>query len=348
MKITLNIKDKLDREIIHHADDRVLISSKYRTVFFRKDGAEKKIRLPETTVKQALGWVRLCRRLLRLDKCNVFLAHENLIIVRQGNVYFYDNQNDTLTHTLKLRNCRNVLHQSINTTPEGYIYFGEYGTNKERKSVPVYCSKNGGKNWEEIYTFAPSSIKHIHGCYYDKYTDKIWVCTGDFKDENWIIIADKTFKEVQKIGDGQQQFRACSLMFTENEVHWIMDSPVEPSYQIILDRKTGKTRKGKQFEGPVWYTKRLTDGYYIVSTAQEPGDGVLDDKVHLYVTKDLKHWEEIALFEHDGLPKMYFKFGVIGFADGQQSSQNFYMFLEAIKGYDGKSILCALDVSSEA
>lgn len=342
MKITLNIKDKLDREIIHHANSEVLISSKYRTVYLKKHDTVKTIHLPETTIKKFFGWSRLFRRLLRLDKCNVFPINDNLIIIRQGNVYLYDNENDTLKHTLKLRNCRNILHQSINTTPEGYIYFGEYGTNKERDSVPVYCSKDGGESWEEIYTFAAGSIRHVHGCYYDKYTDKIWVCTGDFDNENWIIEADKTFKEIKKFGTGQQQFRTCSLVFKEHEVHWIMDSPLELNYQMILDRKTGQTRKGQKFEGPIWYTKELTDGYYIIATAQELGEGVLDDKVHVYATKDLKQWQEIALFEHDGLSKKYFKFGVIGFASGKQSSRNFYMFLEAIKGYDGRSIQCEL------
>ena len=280
--------------------------------------------------------------MLRLDKCNVFPVGDNLVIIRRGLVYFYDNATDQLRVTLQLKNCRNVLHQSINSTPEGYIYFGEYGANTDRTEVPVYCSKDGGRSWINIYTFPAKSIKHIHGCYYDRFTDKIWVCTGDFKDENWLLVADREFKEVHKIGDGQQKFRTCNIIFTEKEVHWLMDSQLEPSYHIILDRKTEQITTGKKFLGPVWYIKELTDGYYLSATTQEIGAGVLDDKVNLYISTDLKEWNILHVFDHDGFPKRYFKFGVIGFADGRQSSKDFYMFFEAVKGFDGKSVTCAL------
>lgn len=336
----LNIISKLDKEIIHFAEGNILISSKYRTIFFQRGKEIKKIRLPESIIKRPFGFFRLSRRALRLDKCNVFLHENNLIIIRQGHVYLYKDKENRLIHTLKLRNCRNVLHQSISISPEGYIYFGEYGNNKERKPVPVYCSQNGGETWEEIYTFSVGSIRHIHGCYYDKFTDKIWVCTGDFENENCLLIADKSFNNIKNIGNGQQKFRTCNLIFTPNEVQWLMDSQLEPSYHIKFDRKTEKITIGQKMMGPVWYTKELSDGYYLAATAQEIGDGVLDDKAYLYYSVDLKNWKILSRFEHDGYPKRYFKFGVIGFADGKQSSNDFYIFLEALKGFDGKSLRC--------
>jgi len=338
----MKILSKVNKEIIHFAEKDVLISSKYRTIFYKGKERIVKVKLPEgNPVKRLFGLFRLSRRALRLDKCNVFLHEGNLIIIRQGSVYLYQTKENKLTETLKLRNCRNVLHQSINATPEGYIYFGEYGNNGERKSVPVYCSKDGGQTWKEIYTFEPGSIKHVHGCYYDKYTDKIWVCTGDFEGENWLLVADRDFKDVRKIGDGQQKYRTCNLIFTEKEVHWLMDSQLETSYHIVLDRATERTRVEQKLMGPIWYIKELDSGY-LAATAQEIGEGVLDDKVHLYFSDDLKEWTTIHKFEHDGLPKRYFKFGVIGFADGKQTQKEFYMFFEAIKGFDGKSIKCSL------
>ena len=333
----------LDREIIHYAQGDTLISSKFATIYFNRGAEEKKIKLPTSPLKKPFGLLRLGRRALRLDKCNVFLHQQNLIIIRQGQVYLYKRDEDRLIPTLQLKNCRNVLHQSINSSPDGYIYFGEYGANKERKPVPVYRSVDGGESWEEIYTFPAGSIKHVHGCFYDKYSDKIWVCTGDFEDENWLLVADKDFKTINKIGDGQQQFRTCNLIFTETEVHWLMDSQLEPSYHIIYNRATADIQVGQQMMGPVWYVKELTDGYYLAATTQEIGDGVLDDKAHLYYSTDLKTWHTLALFEHDGYPMRYFKFGIIGFADGLQSSQDFYMFFEAIKGVDGKSLYCRLE-----
>ena len=70
--------------------------------------------------------------------------------------------------------------------------------------------------------------------------------------------------------------------------------------------------------------------------------GVKDRFAHLFASKDLETWEDIHQFEHDGLPMGYFKFGVIGFPDGQQTSQSFRLFGEAIKGLDGTIGLCKI------
>jgi hypothetical protein len=60
------------------------------------------------------------------------------------------------------------------------------------------------------------------------------------------------------------------------------------------------------------------------------------------VSRDLETWTDLQCFEHDGFPKKLFKFGVIGFADGEQPSDGFYLFAEAIRGLDGKTVLCAI------
>ena len=122
-----------------------------------------------------------------------------------------------------------------------------------------------------------------------------------------------------------------------------MDSQLQNSYHILLDRKTRKISQGQLFPGPVWYIKRLEDGYYLAATAQEIGQGVKDQYAHLMASKDLIEWEDIYQFHHDGFPKRYFKFGVIGFPDGRQSSQSFYIFAEAIKGLDSKTALCSIE-----
>lgn len=337
------IVKKLNKEIIHFSENDILISSNYNSIYYKTNNLDQIIKLPEASIiKRFFGLFRISRRLLRLDKCNVFYHEKNLIIIRQGIVYYYDHITQKLEETLKLRNCRNVMHQSINSTPEGYIYFGEYGANDARGTVPIYRSIDGGKSWEEIYTFPAKSIKHVHGCYYDKFTDKIWVCTGDFKDESWILIANKDFSEVKKIGDGQQKYRTCSIIFTEDKVHWLMDSPIEPSYHIIFDRKTEAIEIGQKLMGPAWYTKKIDENTYLAGTTREIGPGVLDNNAHLYISKDLKNWEVIKQFEKDNLTMKYFKFGVIGFADGKQTLEEVYIFLEALKGLDGKSLLCNL------
>ena len=334
----------LDREIIHFAERDIRISSKYRTIFYERGGQLRRIEMPaDAAYKRPFGALRLTRRALRLDKCNVVLHEKNLVIIRQGKVYFYDFATDQLKETLTLRNCRNVLHQSINATPEGTLYFGEYGNNGDRREVPVYRSQDGGRSWEEIYTFPPGDIKHVHGCYYDRFTDSVWVCTGDFADENWLLRADRDFQQIERIGNGSQRYRTCNLIFTETHVHWLMDSQLEPPHHIALNRATGKTTVGQLMQGPIWYVKELTgQGGYLAASTQEIGPGVLDGYIHLYHSTDYWNWKTIHTFQHDGLPMRYFKFGVVGFADGEQSADEFYLFFEAVRGWDGRSVKCSL------
>jgi hypothetical protein len=311
-------------------------------VFIRKDGQETAIRLPIDAWTWIFGFSRLGRRALRLDKCNVFPVGENLVIIRQGVVYHYDLKEQLLTVTLKLKNCRNILHQSMLVTQQGEMFFGEYGNNASRAEVPIYRSCDSGKSWQVIYEFPKNKIKHVHGCYWDPIEQKIWVFTGDFAGECYALCTDRDFSQIEWVGDGQQAYRMCNAFFEPEYIHWIMDSQLEDSYQIKMDRRSRGIQKTTLFPGPVWYIKQLTDGYYLAATAQEIGPSIHDKFAHLLASKDLVDWEDIARFEHDGFPKRFFKFGVIGFSDGPQTSQGFYLFGEALRNLDGKSILCRI------
>ena len=158
-----------------------------------------------------------------------------------------------------------------------------------------------------------------------------------------MLCANKDFKDVEWIGDGSQYDRAINPFFEKDSVHWIMDSPLKEVHHVRLDRQTRQIEIKQTFPGPVWYSKKLNDGYYLAATAQEKGPSHKDEYLHFMVSKDLEQWEDIAQFKSDKLPKGFFKFGVITFADGKQTSKDFFMFFEAVKGYDGKSCLCQLE-----
>ena len=81
---------------------------------------------------------------------------------------------------------------------------------------------------------------------------------------------------------------------------------------------------------------------YLLQTTFEKGDGVITDSAHLFVSRNLKDWSEIALFRHDGMPLRFFKNAVLAFSNGEQKSNSFYMSAEAIKGMDGKAFKCQI------
>lgn len=340
MKLNLVLKNKVEK--IHFYDNNIKIYSFFNKVYCETNGYSYKIKLPISLLNRLFGAFRITRRLLRLDMCNVFVSNGNLIIIYNGIVYYYDVKKTKLIKSLELKQCRNILHQSMCETSEGYMYFGEYGMNPKREPVNVYRSNDNGESWEVIYTFPAGRIRHVHGCYYDKYRNKIWVLTGDFEGENIIQCSDLDFKKIETYGNGSQSYRAVNLFFTEKEVHWIMDSPLEKSYQFCLNRDTKKVKKLFYFNGPVWYLKELDDGYYLAGSSVEIGEGVLSNKACLYVSKDLKTWEIISEFSKDKWPMPYFKWGVLAFSGGRQSSKNFTLHFEGLKKLDGKAFICSI------
>lgn len=343
--MSLEIKGRLDgEEIVHYYDKTCMITSRHRQVTVRRQGRSDKIRLPSVQA-DVFGFSRLARRALRLDKCNVLPVGENakaLVLVRKSRVYFCNLEDGILHQTLTLSNCRQLLHQSIARVGEHELFMGEYGGNPKRCQVPVYRSQDAGRSWETVFKFAAGSIKHIHGCYWDPWWERLWVLTGDFSGECWMLVADRDFKDVQWLGDGEQVWRAVNLFFMEDRVVWLMDSQLEENKLVTYDRRSGDIDVGIGLPGPVWYIKRLHDGRYLAGTACERGPGVKDGYAHLLYSPDLSTWSEVARFAHDGFPRPYFKNGVIGFAEGKQSTEDFVLFGEALHGLDGRAVRARL------
>jgi len=281
---------------------------------------------------------RLLRRLLRLDKSNAILNYkkDGIIIIYLGVIYFYCLKKKILKKISRLKNHRNVLHNSIAVTNRG-IFFGEYGPNNKRGKIPVWRSSNDGRNWKIIYNFPRNSIKHVHGIYKDPFENSLWITTGDFENECFIFkVPKKNFKKIIKYGDGSQEWRAVSLLFKRKYVIWGMDSPLQTSALKIFNKKTKQLKTGQSFPGPIWYSKVFTDQSAVLQTSVEIGPGVKSNYSCLFYSKDLIHWNQFYKFKKDIFPKKLFKFGVIAFSEGQQNAKYFLFSAEGLKSIDGK------------
>ena len=336
-------------EIIHHADDGCVVSSKFNTISINQNGRKTAFCLPLPLYLRVIGVFRLTRRILRIDKSSIALSKDrsSLVITYGGGIYKYCFETNKITKTGMLEQCRCVLHMSIASIDQKTFILGEYGRNTNRESVPIHMSTDGGVTWTKPFLFPKKTIRHIHGIYHDPFTDNIWVPTGDFSNECYLYqFANTGFTNPTIHGDGTQIWRTVSLFFTKKSIVWIMDSELDTSHLIIMDRKTGIITKGRAFPGPVWYIKTLSDGWNIIQTTVENGAGVTSNNVHLFASKDLHNWEEIGYYPHDGLPLRYCKNAVVAFANGRQSIDNFYISAEAIKGMDGKAYLCKIKEST--
>ena len=338
----LTINEILNKEIVHYSNEKVKIFSKFNKISVQIDGKEETtINLPINFIQRIFGISRLFRRLLRLDKSCVLPTAIGYVAFWQRNVYHIKHNNSTPILTLKMTGCRNPLHNSVVNIDGENLYFGEYGK-PHPSGKSIYHSPDGGLTWKKVFNISCDKIRHIHACKWDQYEQKVWVFTGDFDGQSYVLCADREFRNVEWIGNGSQYYRAVDAFFEKDTVHWIMDSPLADVHHIKLNRKTRQISIGQSFPGPVWYLKQLGDGLTLACTTQEIGPSHKDRAVHLFASRNLTKWVEVAQFKHDGLKKGIMKFGVGAFAEGSQNSNTFYMHFEAIRKLDGKVCLCSL------
>ena len=341
--IRLSIKEIKNSEIIHFFSDDLLISSTGNKVMIKGVDGNISFKLPIKPYLWIFYFFRLSRRLLRLDKMNVFIGaqKDEIIIFYRGIIYSYVHF-EGLKKIGKLSSGRNILHNAAARTPSNKLIFGEYFGNNKNDPVNIYSLDLESKNLEVAYTFEKDLVRHIHSCYWDKFSKKIWVFTGDSDGECKVLVADENFSNVKILGDGSQKWRAVSAFFEKNEVYWLMDSPLETSCLIKYDRKENKIYSLQEFPSPIYYSLSFKDGGYLIATTHEPGPSVIGNTANIFYSDDLVEWKEVAKFEHDGWSLNYLKYGIIGFSAGPQTKNNFFIFCEALKGMDGKSFNCSL------
>lgn len=336
----LRLGERLDAEIAHYyaAGTGDWILSTANRFHVRLDGKDIRFAIPVGLKDRLASTARLTRRALRYDKSNAVLNHarDGVVVLYRGTIWFYDLTRRSLIQVGTLQQCRNVLHGGIAVTKNG-LYFGEYGANGLRGPVPVWGSYDDGRSWDVVYNFPAKSIKHVHGVYADPYSDSLWIPTGDFAGECFVFeVPGGNFSAIRAHGDGRQIWRPVGLFFEPERLVWAMDSQLETSYLEIFDRTTGQLTQGRDFPGPVWYSKRFTDGSAVLQTTVESGDGVKSNLSHVFYSHDLIKWTEAGAFPKDWLPLRYFKNGVIAFADGPQTPDDFVLFGEALTGLDGQ------------
>ena len=157
-----------------------------------------------------------------------------------------------------------------------------------------------------------------------------------------IEVSDQDFLQLKWHGDGSQKWRPVSLFFMPEKVIWVMDSPIQKAYLQIFDRKDGSITEGQYFPGPVWYSKQFESGDAVLQTSVEIGDEVKSKDSIIFYSNNLVDWEEVYRFKKDFLPMPFFKFGVIAFADGKQSKDDFVLFGEALSFLDGVAIKASI------
>lgn len=285
--------------------------------------------------------IALTRRFIRAEITGLYaLANGDCIAVAKKGLFLQKKGSKTFEKCFAMPRGSKPLNLCF--APSGNIYFGEYFQNMEKQAVNIYCSKDNAKTWNIAYTFEAGNINHIHGLFFDKYTDRIWVATGDREDECIIGYTEDEFKSFVEVFRGGQEYRTCQLFFYKDFIVFGTDTQYEQNVIKMFDRKTLDITELQKVQGSVIKGGQVGDVAFI-STTVEPSKVNTDKYAHLWVTKDGLHWEERYKAKKDCWPSI-FQFGTFEFPQyyGIDKLERLYFSGRALKGLDGKSTYISL------
>lgn len=221
----------------------------------------------------------------------------------------------------------------------GDIYFGEYFANMEKKAVHIYASKDAGKTWQVVYTFEDGNINHIHGLFWDSYTESIWVATGDRENECIIGYTKDGFRTLQTVFRGGQEYRATNLLFYKDYIIFATDSQYIQNTINRIDRTTGEITVVGRMQGSGIYGGQCGDCAFFSATV-EPSEVNKDKYAHVWFSRDGLNWEELYKDKKDLWNGMLFQFGSMLFPQYHLKGEMKRLFFSgrAVKKTGGHSV----------
>lgn len=278
----------------------------------------------------------LTRRLFRAEVTGLYNINESTILVAKKGLFLKEPDCNIYEKCFNLQRGSKPLNLSV--LPNGHIFWGEYFQNIEKQSVHIYGSFDYGKTWQKYFSFEKGNVNHIHGVFFDKYTNHIWVTTGDRENECIIGFTEDEFKTFVEVFRGGQEYRTCQLFFYKDFIVFGTDSQYQQNVIKKFDRQTLEITELQKVQGSVIKGGQVGDVAFI-STTVEPSKVNTDKYAHLWVTKDGVHWEERYKAKKDWLPATLFQFGTFEFPQyyGIEKLERLYFSGRALKGLDGKT-----------
>jgi len=220
------------------------------------------------------------------------------------------------------------------TVKNGSLYYGEYTSNSERKSIGLYCFS--GSKTELIYTF--ENVRHIHGVFFNKQNSIMYVTTGDFGSEAAIWkMNDGTFEVVC---GGSQQYRAVQLLFKNGLIYYGTDTPLEQNYIYSFDENKKDVKILGRVSSSVFYGSKIGDKL-LFSTAVEPSKFNKTSEVEVWLVENNEP-KLLISFVKDKLNHKYFQYGQAIFPNYSEDSEcsEVWVYLLGVRG-SGYSVCIA-------
>lgn len=326
--------------IAHASTEDYLLASWDHSVYRLEHGGhrpQKIFDLPPTSqglagrLKHVLARSRL-RQWLRphLGIDHLIQAANGTIVIVYDRVYLFKEGQDgrwaTPCNSANVGPFCGPLRGGMTTHPaSGAVYFGEYINDGTTPSVRVIRVDTVQRKLEVVWTFSRAEMRHIHGLQYDPYRQRIWITTGDKDHESTIYYTDDEFGSVQKLGGGDQTWRAISLLPFPEHIEWGMDagkdapaSAINKVFRYALS--SGEREDIAVIGNPAYAAARCADGAWVMATTYEPGrQQETPEAAGLWWRSTDGEWRQVVSmdYEDSGMPTvsryglLYLPYGVL-------------------------------------
>lgn len=228
------------------------------------------------------------------------------------------------------RPCR-VLRSACAIDRNSNVFFGEYLANNERGEIRIYKFSSGDDSVKIIYSFPQNSIKHIHGLYFDPFTDSIFCLTGDEERECRILQTFDEFRTFDVIGQGDETWRAVSLLFTADFLFYGMDAEFRRNQIYQFDRKTFERKSLGEVDGTVFYSKQVGGELFFATTA-ENAPSQKENTAAIWNVSPEGGCTEITRFKKDFWHPTLFMFGTIHFPFANRIDDELFFHVVGVEG----------------
>jgi len=293
---------------------------------------------------------RMLNRLLRIEPSTMLLLKNGSRLVSAKKALFVAEKNSQkYLKIFEIPRGNKPLNIALN--PEnGHLYFGEYILNGRfsdtvRSEVRIYKSEDYGLNWKTCYTFPQNTIRHVHGIFYDKFTNKMWVTTGDQDHESMIAYSDDGFKTLNVFKQGKQRYRAVTLLFYEDCIVYGTDTEHEKNYIYRIERETGEESCLQSLQGSALMAAQDAYGNSAISTAVEPSQVNHHAYAHIWFSRDGINWKDIYKARKDSWSAKYFQYGRITFPQNALQESRIIFSGHALNKIDNKVVLLSNDLN---
>jgi hypothetical protein len=313
--------EKVRKGIIHYTSPNLLIASKGRKLYRSYNSGhnwKEWISLPVSAFEYLALPNRWTTRLTRKKVHHITRVTDDLFAcVAFDSIYLIDEATGNINDIGNFKGSRPL---SI-CAARDHLYYGVYTSNSERNPISIWSYNLEDRKWTKYHTF--TDIRHIHGVFWDMYSDNLWITTGD-RDHESSIIRFSNNGEPQKIITGSQQTRAVDLLFTEKYIHYATDAPHEPNYIYRMNRETKVVQQMQRVGGPVFWGRKEKD-CLVFATVVEPTKVNRTDAVELWAScDDGSSWQNIKEFKKDAGHKKLFGYGQIKFPNGPGDGKNLW------------------------